>query len=323
MPNIAADTPPPAIVAGLDVSRRVLDVVVLPSGQHSRLPNSAEAYPSLVAQLREAGVGRVVLEATGGLEYPPAAALAAAGFSVQRVNPERIWAWRRTLGRRAKTDRLDAALIARFAQLMPLPERPLPGPHAQAIRALASRRRQLTEMIAAEKTRLKGTWDEAIAHSLRRTITLLKAECRDIEAALEAAIDADEDTRRRLALLLTLPGIGPRIAATLVAEMPELGLLDRLAAASLAGLAPHPQHSGSMRPHHSLRGGRPCARVALYMAALTASRCDPIVRARYLALLDRGKPKKLALIAIARWLITLANQLIRNNQPWSPSVISH
>ena len=172
MPANHAVAPPPDVVAGLDVSKRMLDVVVLPSGQHSRLPNSPDAHADLVAQLRQAGVARVVLEATGGLEYPPAAALAAAGFSVQRVNPERIWAWRRTIGRRAKTDRLYAELIARFAQVMPLPERPLPGPHAQAIRALAARRRQLTEMIAAEKTRLKATWDPAIAQSLRRTIAL-------------------------------------------------------------------------------------------------------------------------------------------------------
>lgn len=317
---LGAATCPAGAVAGLDVSKRSLDVVVLPSGRHSRLPNSPEAHSTLVAHLRKAGVGRVVLEATGGLEYPPAAALAAAGFSVQRVNPERIWAWRRMLGQRAKTDRLDATLIARFAAVMPVPERPLPGPAAQAIRGLAARRRQLTEMIAVEKTRLKGAWDTALAASLRRTIALLEGERRDIEAALEAAIAADAESARRQRLLLSLPGVGPRIAATLVAEMPELGQLDRHATASLAGLAPHPQQSGTSRGRDSLRGGRPCVRVAFYMTALTASRHDPLVRARYLALLERGKPKKLALIAIARWLATTANQLIRNNSPWNPSL---
>lgn len=321
-PVTAPDTAIPAIpiagpVAGIDVSSRFLDTCILPARQHLRCPNTPEAFPGLLQQLRQAGVTRVVLEATGGYEYRAACAIAQAGLAVHRVNPDRIWGWRRSLGRLAKTDKLDAALIAGFAQTMTLPERPLPGPQAQAIKSLAARSRQLVEMIAAEKTRLKQSFDPMQLESLRLVLAALGAERDRIEAALQAAIAADPASRRRETVLRSIPGIGPKIAAMLVAEMPELGKLDRHAVASLAGVAPHPQQSGQMRSRDQLRGGRPCVRVALYMAALSTTRANSPFAAEYKALVARGKPRKVALIAMARKLITLANQLVRDDRLWS------
>lgn len=310
--------PPSPCVAGIDVSKRSLDVVVLPQRQHRCLVYDAPGIQTLARQLHAQRVSCVVLEATGGLEYPVARGLADAGLRVHRVNPERIHSFRRTLGHRAKTDKLDAALIARFAQLMELPDRPIPAADEQAIKHVAARRRQLVEMIAAERTRLKQYTDPVMLESLRRVIALLVAERAGLEAALLAAIQACPAVHERYRLLLSMPGIGPVVASTLVSELPELGLLDRRAIASLAGLAPHPEHSGTSRHGHSLHGGRPCVRTALYMAALSACRIPSPFKTAYDGFIARGKAPKQALIAVARKMLTIANQIIREQRPWNP-----
>jgi transposase len=306
-------------VAGIDVSKAVLDVGLMPSGEHWREPNRTAGIVRVVERLLAAKVGRVALEATGGLEYPVARALADAGLEVIRVNPDRIHGFRKSLGQRAKTDKLDAALIARFAAVMDEPSRPLPSLAAQAIKDLAARRRQLVEMIAMEKNRLKAIADPAILDSVRLVIQALSAERARIEKALARAIAQDPAAQRRFEILTSVPGIGPVAATTLITEMPELGALDRRAAASLAGLAPHPDESGTTRKHARLRGGRPCVRTALYMGALTTRRLNPDAKAFYDRLLVNGKTRKQAALAVARKLVTLANQLLRENRRWTPN----
>lgn len=306
----------PFTAAGIDVSKNTLDVCIWPGAAHRQVAYTAAGLADLCSHLQAAGVQRVVLEATGGLEVRAARSLMERGLLVHRVNPERIHGFRKSLGRRAKTDKLDAGVIAQFAAIMDLPERPMPSPAAQAIKDLGARRRQLVEMIAAERNRLKQATGAAVLASLRATITVLAGLRSDIERQLAAAIAADATSQRRYEVLCSIPGVGPVIATTLITELPELGTLDRHAIASLAGVAPHPQQSGTSLHTHQLRSGRPCVRAALYMAALTASRANPRSRADYKDMLERGKAPKQALIAVARKLVTLANQMIRNDQMW-------
>ncbi|HLI66578.1 MAG TPA: IS110 family transposase [Caulobacteraceae bacterium] len=304
-------------VAGVDVGRDFLDVSVAPSGATWRAANAPAGVRSVVARLKAAGVAKVVLESIGTYGARLVRALADAGFQVGVVDPKRIKALRLAEGRKAKTDRLDAQLIARFALLMNDAARPVPSARTFEIRALSTRRRQLVEMIAMEKTRLKQTLDEAIADSCRAMIAQLAVERARIEAKLTALTMASPEDKTRAKLLQTLPGIGPGVAMTLMADLPELGALDRKAIASLAGLAPHTNESGLRTGAGHIHGGRPCVRTALYMAALSASRCEAGFKAEYKAMRAAGKPAKVALIAIARKLVTAANAILKTGQPWS------
>jgi transposase len=218
-------------------------------------------------------------------------------------------------GKRAKTDRLDAGLIARFALIMEDASRPVPNSKAFEIKALSTRRRQIVEMAAMEKTRLKQTLDEAVAVSCRAMIALLNQERARIEAQLDDMLSgpADQESRR---LLQTIPGVGPAVSLTLLADMPELGSMDRKSAASLAGLAPHPDESGARIGKARISGGRPCVRAALYMAAISAVRSEAGFKQEYLALRAAGKPAKVALIAVARRIVAAANSILKSRTPW-------
>lgn len=308
-------TPPTTV--GIDASLRFLDVGLAPSGKTFRVPNHPAGIASLVERLREMAPHRVVLEAIGSYAQLAVNALVGAGFNVGIVNPRRIKAFRDAEGRRAKTDRLDAKLIARFAWAMIDEVRPVPSPKAQLLKALATRRRQLTEMVAMEKTRLKQAIEPPIVESCRRAIERLEEECEGVERELETHIAGDADLARTFAILVSIPGIGPRIATVLVADLPELGALDRKAIASLAGLAPHVSQSGNMPPRAAIAGGRPCVRAALYMAALVSIRHSPRFKAEYKAMRDLGKPPKVAIIAIARKIVVLANALVRDRQAYA------
>jgi transposase len=303
-----------ACVAGIDAGKLYLDVGIAPSGRTFRVANAPDGIDQIFARLHQAGVVQVVLEAIGPYARSLVAALAAEGFTVGVVNPRRIKAFRDAEGRRAKTDRLDAGLIARFAMRMSEVFRPLPTESQQAFKALSTRRRQLVEMIAIEKTRLKQASDQTLVASHRTTIAALAEERRRIETELAARIAADPTLTRRYEILVSIPGVGPAIATTLVADLPELGSTDRRSIASLAGLAPHPIQSGTAPPRHQIGGGRPCVRAALYMAGLVACRADPRARAEYRAARDTGKPAKVAIIALARKLLVRANALIRDDQ---------
>lgn len=305
-----------ACAAGVDVGRDYFDVGVEPSGLVFRAANGASGIAVLVARLKRERVRRVVLESIGGYAGRLVRALADAGFEVGVIDPKRIRALRIAEGRRAKTDRLDAKLIARFALLMQDAARPVPSPKAFEIRALSTRRRQLVETIAMEKVRLKQTLDEVIADSCRRMIALLSEERALVEKRLQAELLAQPNGQARSELLQTIPGVGPAVSMTLLADLPELGALDRKAVASLAGLAPHPNQSGTRTGQAHIGGGRPCVRAALYLAAVSATRTDRGFKTEYLAMRQAGKPAKVALVAIARKLVVAANGMIKSGQPW-------
>lgn len=306
-----------AIAAGIDAGQRFLDIGFAPSGQTFRVPNLAEGIATIIERLRQAGVTRVVLEAIGPYAQRLVNALAVAGFEVGIVNPRRIKAFRDAEGRRAKTDRLDARLIARFALTMNDAIRPLPTAEQLTLKALSLRRRQLTEMIAMEKTRLKQTLEPILLESHRATMADLTAQCAQIEAELARRIAADPELARVFHILTSIPGIGERVATVLVTDLPELGQRDRKAIASLAGLAPHVSQSGNAPARAAIAGGRPCVRAALYMAALVAARHHPQFKLSYQALRAQGKPGKVALIAIARKLLVTANAMVKANAPYT------
>ncbi|MCW5690479.1 MAG: IS110 family transposase, partial [Pseudolabrys sp.] len=308
-----------AVAAGIDAGKFYLDVGIEPSRQHFRVANAVEGIEDAVARLQGQGVRKVVLEAIGPFAQPVVRRLALAGFEVGLINPRRIKAFRDAEGKRAKTDRLDARLIARFAVQMTDALRPVPTEGQQRLKALAARRRQLVEMSAMEKTRLKQTSDPRLCESHRYAIAALTAERIRIEADLEASLAAEPPLARKQAILRSLPGFGPVVSTTLITDLPELGALDRRAIASLAGLAPHPSQSGTSIGRNQIGGGRPCVRTALYMAALVASRSNPRFRAEYQAMRIDGKPAKVALIAIARKLLVLANSLVKNDMLYDPA----
>lgn len=305
-----------ASAAGVDVGRDYFDVGLAPSGKVFRTANGPQGIATLVARLKREGVAKVVLESIGGYAARLVRALADAGFEVGVIDPKRIRALRIAEGRKAKTDRLDAKLIARFALIMQDAARPVPEAKAFEIRALSTRRRQLVEMAAMEKVRLKQTLDEAVAASCRQMIARLVEERARIEARLQAELLASAERAERARLLQTIPGIGPAISMTLLADLPELGGLDRKAVASLAGLAPHPNQSGTRTGQAHIAGGRPCVRAALYMAAVSAVRSDQGFKREYQAMRTAGKPAKVALVAIARKIVVAANGMIKSRQPW-------
>jgi len=306
--------------AGVDVGRDFFDVGLAPSGRVFRAPNAPKGIEAVVSRLRREGASRVILESIGGYAARLVRALANAGFDVGVIDPKRIRALRIAEGKRAKTDALDARLIARFALMMQDAARPIPSPQAFEIRALSARRRQLVEMIAMEKVRLKQTLDEAIAQSARFVIATLAEERKRIEERLRDELLAQDHAKTHAELLQTIPGVGPAVSMTLMADLPELGRLDRKAVASLAGLAPHPNQSGTHVSQSHIHGGRPCVRAALYMAAVSASRTDKGYRHEYLAMRQAGKPAKVALIAIARKIVVAANGILKSGQPWQKPV---
>jgi len=303
--------------AGVDIGRDFLDVAVLPHNRSFRAPNAPAGVAVIVDRLARMGVTRVALESIGAYSQRLVRALAEAGFEIGIVDPRRIMALRLAEGGRAKTDRLDAKLIARFAVLMRDACRPVPNAETLALRALSTRRRQLVEMIAMEKTRLKQALDAAIAASHRAVIVQLSDLRADVEAEIAARVKAQTGGGEKLALLQTIPGVGPAVAATLLIDMPELGTLGSKQVASLAGLAPHAHDSGQMSGARSISGGRSCVRAALYMAALGAVRAKNGYRREYDAMRGAGKPAKVALIAIARKLAVVANAVVKSRQPWA------
>jgi transposase len=307
-----------ACTAGIDVGKNFFDIGMTPTGHNFRVPNAPKGVAVVIERLRRAQVRRVVLEAIGPYGAALIAALRHNGFEVGVVNPRRIKAFRDAEGRRAKTDRLDAGLIARFALIMNDIVRPLPSADQLVLKALATRRRQLVEIIAMEKTRLKQTGELLILASHRAVITALTLERRAIEREIEQRIAQDAVLMRRKEILTSIPGIGQQVATVLLTELPELGSADRRAIASLAGLAPHPNQSGLSHGRSQIAGGRPCVRAALYMGALASCRANPIARKNYRAMREAGKPAKVAIIAAARKLVILANTLIKIDQTFDP-----
>lgn len=316
---MAPPLPPPVapVTVGIDVAKARLDVATRPRGEAWQVPNDEAGVAALVARLRGLAPALVVLEATGGLERLAAAALAAAGLPVAVVNPRQVRAFARAVGQLAKTDALDAALLARFGEAVRPPPRPLPDAAQQALAALLARRRQVVTMLTAERQRL-GAALPAVRRRVQAHVAWLEGELAALDADLGDALRASPSWQAKDDLLRSVPGVGPVVALTLLAELPELGALDRKRLAALVGVAPLNADSGARRGQRLVWGGRGRVRAALYMAALVATRFNPVLRAFYQRLLAAGKAKKVALTACMRKLLLILNALVQTGTPWRP-----
>jgi transposase len=301
---------------GIDVSKDRLDVHIRPSGESFSVPRDGTGIADLVERLRAVDAVLVVLEATGGFEVMVAAGLAGAGLPLAVVNPAQVRAFARAMGRLAKTDRLDAEVLARFAdQVRPEP-RPVQSEQAQVLAELVSRRRQLVEMIGMESNRRRQARSTNVLEGIGRTLEMLRCELDAIDREIDGEIKASPAWRAAENLLTSVPGIGPITARTLIAELPELGRIDRRRLAALVGVAPVNRDSGAMRGHRAIAGGRADVRRVLYMAAITAIRYNPPIRDLYLRLRARGRPAKAALVAAMRKLLVTLNAILRDARPW-------
>jgi transposase len=311
-----ADT---AVVAGIDVSKASLDVALSPSEERWSVANDAAGVGALVPRLLTLRPALVVLEATGGYERAAVAALAAAGLPLVVANPRQIRAFARAVGQLAKTDRLDAAMLARFgAQVRPTP-RALPDAQAEALDALLTRRRQLIEMLTAEKNRLAAAVP-AVRRGITQHIRWLERQLDDVDGELGALIEASPLWRAQDDLLQSVPGVGPVLSRTLLGELPELGRLTHKQIAALVGVAPMARDSGTWRGRRGVTGGRAPVRTALYMAAVTAAHHNPVIRVFYRRLRAAGKPAKVALTACMRKLLTILNAMMRAGSYWQAPI---
>ncbi|HEX8862383.1 MAG TPA: IS110 family transposase [Actinomycetes bacterium] len=304
-----------ATFVGIDVAKSYLDLAVRPAGGHQRLAHDEAGIAQIVAQLQALRPTLVVLEATGGLEVPLAAALATAGLPVAVVNPRQVRDFAKAVGQLAKTDALDAQLLARFAEVVRPAPRPLPDAEAQALSALLARRQQVIAMLVAEQQRLPTTLP-ALRPRVEAHIAWLRQERDELDRELRRQIRASPAWREADDLLQSAPGIGPVLATTLIAEVPELGRLNRKQIAALVGVAPLNCDSGSLRGRRIIWGGRARVRAALWMGTLVAVQRNPVIRAYYDRLLAAGKPKKVALTACMHKLLLILNALLRQRVPW-------
>jgi transposase len=301
---------------GVDVSKDRLDVHVSPAGERWAVARDAAGLDDLVRRLAPLDAAAIALEATGGYETVVAATLGAAGLPVVVVNPAQVRHFANAMGKRAKTDPIDAAVIARFVEATRPPIRPLPDADTRLLADLVARRRQIIAMMVAERQRLKRVGARRLAKSIERLLAALQKELSELESAIDEEVRGSPLWREKEALLGSIPGIGPATARTLIAELPELGTLGRRQIAALVGLAPWTRQSGQWRGKAMIGGGRANVRAALYMAALVASRFNPMLSQTYQRLLAAGKAKKVALIAVARKLLTIANAILRTQTPW-------
>ena len=302
---------------GIDVSKDRLDVHIRPSGEAFNVARDGEGIDELAKRLRAIAPALIVLEATGGFETVVAAGLAAAGLPVAVVNPRQIRDFARATGRLAKTDPLDAAVNAHFAEAVKPPVRPLADPQARLLGELMARRRQLIEMITAEGNRRRLLTARRTLKSVACVLATLKAQLEQIDDDIDTAVRGTPAWREAEDLLLSVPGIGPKIARTLIAEMPELGRLDRKEIASLTGVAPFNRDSGTLRGRRAISGGRPVVRSALYMSILVSIRRNLPLAETYHRLRASGKPAKVAIVACMRKLVTILNAILRDQKPWA------
>jgi transposase len=300
--------------AGIDVSKTQLDWAT-EQGAEAPVANDAPGITALVAACQARGVTLVVVEATGVYHTPVATALAAAGVPVAVVNPRQVRDFARSTGQLAKTDRLDAAVLVRFAAAVRPDARPLPDDATQTLAALVERRQQLVAMRVQEQNR-RGVAPRAVRAGIDQHLRWLEAAITAADKDLDQWLQTSPCWRAHEDLLRSIPGVGPQLARTLLAHVPELGTLTRREVASLVGVAPHARESGTWRGPRSCWGGRARVRAVLYMAAVTASRCNPVLRAVYQRLLAAGKATKVALVAVMRRLLVLCNHLLKTGQRW-------
>lgn len=308
-----------ALCIGIDVAKDRLDLAWRPTGERWTAPNTERGIRAICRRLRTEAPALIVLEATGGLELPLTGALAAAGLPVVVVNPRQIRDFAKATGRLAKTDALDAAVLAQFAEAVRPPVRPLPDAATQALSALLLRRRQLIGMLTAEKNRL-GSAPAPVRKGIRAHITWLDGRLANLDEELARTIRESPLWREKDDLLQSTPGVGPVLALTLLASLPELGTLTRQQIAALVGVAPLNRDSGRFRGSRRVWGGRAHVRAALYMGTLVATRFNPVIRAFYQRLCAAGKAKKVALTACMRKLLTMLNAMLKHQTPWTIKV---
>ncbi len=307
------------MLVGIDVAKAELVVATRPGGERWTVENDERGLRTLVDRLRRDAVELIVLEATGGYELLCVAALVAATLPVVVVNPRQVRDFARATGQLAKTDRIDADVLALFAERVRPAVRALPDADAQELEALLARRRQLLEMLQAERNRLGqvfGRGKQPVKKSLKAHIAFLERELRMADSDLGDMVRHSPAWRERDDLLQSVPGVGKVLSFTLLADLPELGQLSRREIAKLVGVAPLSRDSGTLRGRRFVHGGRATVRAVLYMAALVATRRNPVIRAFYTRLLAIGKPKKLALVACMRKLLTILNTIVRTRQAW-------
>jgi transposase len=307
------------LFVGIDVAKATLDIALRPSEQLWQIVYDDTHVEALVIQLSELSPTLIVVEATGGLERTLVAALVAAKLPVVVINPRQARDFAKAIGRLAKTDRIDAQVLAHYGEAIQPSLRPLPDADTQQLRALVDRRRQLMEMMSAEQSRL-NTSSARIRDSIEHHLTWLRQQVASLDEDLDGMLKASPFWREHDAILQSTPGVGPVLSRTLISQLPELGNLNRKEIAALVGVAPFNRDSGTWRGRRTIWGGRASVRAVLYMSTLAATRHNPVIREFYERLLASGKVKKVALVACMRKLLTILNAMIKNQQQWQPRV---
>ena len=302
---------------GIDVSKKNLDIAVRPGDEHWTVANDEDGIDELANRLKSIGPRLVVLEATGGIELAVTGGLADAGLLVAVVNPRQVRDFAKAMGRLAKTDSLDAQVLAQFGQMVQPTPRPLRDAEAQALSALLSRRRQLVGMMTQEKNRLYAD-QPSVQHDIRQHIVYMEKRLAKLDDDLGGTLRKSPLWRERDDLLRSVPGVGQVLSVTLLAGLPELGTLNRKQIAALVGVAPLNRDSGLLRGRRTVWGGRARVRATLYMATLTATRYNPVIRAFYERLCASGKAKKVAITACMRKMLTILNSMLRHHAAWQP-----
>lgn len=306
------------VYIGIDVSKDRLDVHVQPSGERFTVARDGDGLTALVARLQPLAPRLVAVEATGGFEIVVAAAVGGAGLPLAVVNPAQVRHYAQALGKRAKTDRVDAEVIARFAEATKPEPRPLPDEATRLLADLVARRRQIVVMMGAERQRANRL-PKRLKKSCERVIRVLEKELAALDQEIDTTVRGSPAWREKEDLLASVPGIGPIIARTLIAELPELGTLDRRKIASLVGVAPFTRQSGQWRGKSFIAGGRRTVRAALFLATMAAVRHNPPIRAFRQHLIAAGKPKMVAMVACMRKLLIILNAIARDAEPWQPA----
>jgi transposase len=302
---------------GIDISKDKLDVASSQSAKTDTIPYTKSGLNRLLSSLRTLQPTLICLEATGGLEHLLLAALQEADFTVAVVNPRQIRDFARANNQLAKTDQIDARMIARFAQLLGPRPTPKITPVQQKITALTSRKRQVNKLLTQEKNRLTRTVDKSVCRMIRQTIKLFEKQKASLEQQLDELIENNEETQAKARIIHSVPGLGPASVATLVAELPELGTLNRKQIARLVGVAPTNRDSGTLRGKRTTGGGRSNVRTALFMPTVVAKQYNPTIKKFYDRLIENGKPKMVALIAAMRKLLTILNVMVRDGKNWN------
>ncbi len=304
------------VFIGIDVSKKQLDAATRPAMVHFHVDNDDQGITTLIQRLVKLKPQLILLEASGAFETLAAASLRQAGLPAQIINPRQVREFARSTNKLAKTDKIDAAVLAHFAQLLQPPLRPWPEAQQQELAALMTRRRQLVEMLVMEKNRLGTAWSPKVRKSLQMHLQALQEQLRELEEDLDDFIHRSPLYLEKDQLLRSVPGVGPLTSQSLMAWLPELGALNRKQIAALVGVAPFNRDSGQIRGRRTVWGGRKQVRPSLYMATIAACRFNPAICSFYQRLLQAGKRKKVAITACMRKLLTILNAVLKHQQPW-------